>query len=205
MSTFTIVDGREKEARRRSCTRNGGLKSEHVVSEAVMCRLLKRLYNYGARATCTEPAAAKRHVIPLQGRQIEENMCVCVFSALVISLALSSACLLIPRLRLFSFINCGSVLATVCPPPHCICREPSVPHLQPREQAEELYLQRRLESTQQVHSLLMMTSNRAQQHILSSELHPLVSGWVFFPISSACSDCEIHNCPQGLQSALQRM
>lgn len=107
-------------------------------------------------------------------------MCVCVFSALVISLALSSACLLIPRLRLFSFINCGSVLAAVCPPPpHCICREPSVPHLQPQEHAEELYLRRRRESTQQVHSLLIMTSNGAQQHILSSELHPLVSGCLF--------------------------
>lgn len=81
MSTFTIVDGREKEARRCSCTRNGGIKSEHVVSEAAMGRLFKRLYNYGACATCTEPAAAKRRVITLQGRQIEENIyvCACVF------------------------------------------------------------------------------------------------------------------------------
>lgn len=109
-------------------------------------------------------------------------MCVCVFSALVILLALSSACLLIPRLRLLSFINCGSVLATVCPPPR-ICREPSVPHLQPQEHAEELYLRRRLESTQQVHSLLIMTSHGAQQHILSSQLHPLVSGCFFLSFS----------------------
>lgn len=55
------------------------MKSERVVSEAVVCRLLKRLYNYGACATCTEPAAAKRCVITLQSRQIEENICVCVF------------------------------------------------------------------------------------------------------------------------------
>lgn len=110
-------------------------------------------------------------------------MCVCCpsptlracFSVLVISLALSSACLLIPQLWLFSFINCGSVLPSVCPPR----REPSVPHLEPQEHAKEQYLQSRLQSTQQVHSQQIMTPHRAQQHILSSELHPLVSGWFF--------------------------